>query len=248
MPFTPAHPAIVLPLLRSGYLSATGLIVGSIVPDFEYFIRMNDTSVHGHTLAGVFYFDLPVACLIAFIFHRFVKINLINNLPFFFQRKFNDLKQFKFEEYFRKHWGIFLISILIGSSSHLFWDSFTHANRFFVRNISYYNEVIVPFDGARYPLYYALQLLSSWIGLTIVSLYILALKPDEQTQPVKPKLLYWLVLIVVTLLVLFFRFYWLADAFNFVRGVICSISGFCIALFIAGQIRFDNAIKLSNPH
>jgi hypothetical protein len=42
MPFTFAHPAIVLPLkhLPKRWYSLTGLIIGSMTPDFEYFIRM----------------------------------------------------------------------------------------------------------------------------------------------------------------------------------------------------------------
>jgi len=36
MPFTFSHPAIVLPLTKARLkLSATGLIVGSTIPDFE---------------------------------------------------------------------------------------------------------------------------------------------------------------------------------------------------------------------
>ena len=42
MPFTFSHPAIVLPLVRKSghWFSATGLIIGSLTPDFEYFMRM----------------------------------------------------------------------------------------------------------------------------------------------------------------------------------------------------------------
>jgi len=49
MPFTFSHPAIVLPLatLRRQWISATGLIIGSITPDFEYFIRMKNTESTG---------------------------------------------------------------------------------------------------------------------------------------------------------------------------------------------------------
>ncbi|WP_240482010.1 DUF4184 family protein [Flavobacterium psychrophilum] len=39
MPFTFSHPAIILPLryLPRQWFSLTGLIIGSLTPDFEYF-------------------------------------------------------------------------------------------------------------------------------------------------------------------------------------------------------------------
>ena len=81
MPFTFSHPAVVLPLIRAGLkLSATGLIIGSIIPDFEYFIRMRDWSRYSHTLVGLAWFDLPLAILVCFIYHLIVKNYLFDNL------------------------------------------------------------------------------------------------------------------------------------------------------------------------
>ena len=53
MPFTPAHTALVLPFIQKRYLSATGLIAGSVAPDFEYFFKMSTNGVHGHTIPGL---------------------------------------------------------------------------------------------------------------------------------------------------------------------------------------------------
>ena len=54
MPFTFSHPAIVLPLkyLPKKWFSFTGLIIGSMTPDFEYFLRMKVKSDYSHTLNG----------------------------------------------------------------------------------------------------------------------------------------------------------------------------------------------------
>jgi hypothetical protein len=56
MPFTFAHPAVVLPggYLPKQWLSLTGLVVGSRTPDFEYFFRWRVLSLYSHTLAGIF--------------------------------------------------------------------------------------------------------------------------------------------------------------------------------------------------
>jgi hypothetical protein len=84
MPFTFSHPAIILPFLKSrkkNLFSATGLIVGSIIPDFEYFLTLSVERRFGHTINGIFYFDLPCALFICFIFHGLIKKPLLNNLP-----------------------------------------------------------------------------------------------------------------------------------------------------------------------
>lgn len=83
MPFTFSHPAIILPLkkLPKKYISMTGLIVGSITPDFEYFLRMK--SKYSHTISGILWYDLPMGIFLAFIFHNLIKEALINNMPLF---------------------------------------------------------------------------------------------------------------------------------------------------------------------
>ena len=75
MPFTLAHPAAIIPLqkLFKNKLSLTGLIIGSIIPDFEYLVNIVERSVISHKLEGVLYFDIPAALIITFCWHGFVK-------------------------------------------------------------------------------------------------------------------------------------------------------------------------------
>ena len=69
MPVTFAHPAIVLPFYKKPkFFSMTTLIIGSMSPDFEYFLRMKIKSDMSHTLLGIFYFDLPITLIIALSF------------------------------------------------------------------------------------------------------------------------------------------------------------------------------------
>jgi hypothetical protein len=243
MPFTPAHPAIVLPFLKWRHISATAFVVGSLAPDFEYFFKMSVSGQHSHTLLGIIYFDIPVTMALAFLFHRYVKANLINNLPIFLQQRFCITIQFDFVAYFKKHWFIFLICAAAGSFLHIFWDSFTHGKGFFIQQFPSLRKARVAFDGVRYPLFYAMQHISTFIGLTIIAFYIYFMKPDKDAKIVKPNLSYWLVLLFVTLVILFLRFNWLPESFNLGNAVVSSISGLCIALVIAGRIRFTNQLS-----
>src|SRR5687768_15085868 len=115
MPFTPAHAAIILPLVKLRRMSATGLIIGSMAPDFEYFFKVSVSSVHSHTWWGLLYFDIPVVFCLSLVFHLMVKQNLINNLPAFLQRRFQDTLHFDFLGYFKQYWAWFILSAAIGA-------------------------------------------------------------------------------------------------------------------------------------
>lgn len=140
MPFTLSHPAIVLPLRR--YFSLTGLVIGSMSPDFEYFVRMNLQSEYGHTFWGTFYFCLPISMIVSFLYHYYIRNSLIMNLPYFFQRRFARFKDFHWGNYCKEKWFLVIISILIGAFSHILWDSFTHKTGFFVQQFSFLQESI----------------------------------------------------------------------------------------------------------
>src|SRR6188768_3414024 len=96
MPFTFSHPAIILPLtcLPRKWFSLTGLVIGSLTPDFEYFLRMKIQGHYSHTISGIFCFDLPLGILLAFIFHNVVRNSLFDNLPTILKSRLLAFKHF----------------------------------------------------------------------------------------------------------------------------------------------------------
>ena len=235
MPFTPAHPAIVLPLLRSRWFSATGLIAGSLSPDFEYFFKMSVDGVHGHTWPGLFYFDLPVSVGLAYLFHLVVKRNLIHSLPLFLQSRFADTLTLRFQKYVLAKPFIFISSILVGATSHIVWDSFTHGTGFSVHYFSFYRGSYFPFDGVNYPLWYALQHISTFVGLTLVFLYV-AFMPALKSYLITPHYSYWLRLLLICIAVLSVRFAIQPNAASLGNIVVSAISALCIALVACGLL------------
>ena len=248
MPFTPAHPAIVLPLLRvnPNLVSATALIIGSMAPDFEYFFKMSVSSQHSHTLWGILYFDIPITILLAFLFHQVVKRNLIANLPAFFQCRFQPMIELDFKTYFKSHGWVVIISAGIGSASHIFWDSFTHGEAYFVRHISYYKYVFIPFDGVRYPLFYALQQFSTFVGLAIVCTYILLLKPSNSLKPKRPTVCYWVLIVAIYGLVIFLRFTFAEKQIDLGNFVVSSVAALLIGVSVGGVVRFGRGMNVSS--
>ena len=110
MPFTFAHPAIVLPL-KNKYLSLTGLIIGALIPDFEYFIRMKIVSNYSHTILGVFLFNLPLGIIFCFIFHNIIRNDLLVNLPYFLRTRLSIYTEFNWNKYFLKNYIPIIISL-----------------------------------------------------------------------------------------------------------------------------------------
>jgi len=236
MPFTFSHPAIILPLtyLPKKWFSLTGLIVGSLTPDFEYFIRMKIKSDYSHTIEGVFWFDLPLGILIAFIFHNIVRNSLLDNLPKIIKSRIIQLIKFDWNTYFKKNWLVVVISVLIGAYSHLFWDSFTHSHGYFVENIPTLREIINVF-GMKVSVFKILQHSSTLIGGFIILLAIYKL-PKEEIKINKINLTYWKVLIGIILFIVVIRFVTGLGIREFGNVVTTGISAGLIGLILTPKL------------
>lgn len=198
MPFTFSHPAIVLPLtfLPRKWYSLTGLVIGTVTPDFEYFLRMKVQSSYSHTISGIFWFDLPLGLLLAYVFHTIVRDSLYDNLPLLINSKFLIFKQFDWNHYFKKNWIIVSISILIGVASHVFWDSFTHKNGYFVQIIPLLNDTL-NLLGTEIPYFKIVQHSSSLIGALVIAFTLFKL-PSDKNAIGKVNLKYWIILTALT--------------------------------------------------
>ena len=206
MPFTFSHPAIVLPakyLPRKLY-SWTGLVIGSLVPDFEYFLRMKVESKYSHTLAGVFWFDLPLGILLAFIFHNIVRNKLIYNLPRFLKSRLLAFNNFNWNNYFRKNSFVVIVSIIIGALSHILWDSFTHGSGFFVQTIHSLKTNVNVF-GIQIFIFKVLQHGSTIVGGLIIIYEVLKL-PKNNNVLSSFGFRYWTLVFVLTLIIVSARF------------------------------------------
>ena len=205
MPFTFSHPAIVLPFtfLPRQWFSLTGLVVGSLTPDFEYFLRMRIQSDYSHTLSGIFWFDLPLGILLAFIFHNIVRDNLFDNLPTILSSRLIKFKQFDWNNYFKKNWFVVTISVLIGTASHIFWDSFTHDHGYFVQTIPALANT-VDLLGRQVPTLKILQHSSTLLGGLVIAFALFKITPDKNVTG-QLNIKYWSILTTLTLTIITVR-------------------------------------------
>lgn len=189
MPFTLAHPAAVLPLLRKArpWMSATGLILGSMAPDFEYFLRLRPGGGYGHSLLGLLLLDVPLTLVVVGLFHGIIRKPLVRNMPTFLRNRLGR---------FNKHaWPIsnlwsprLILGIIIGGLTHIAWDDLTHSRGPVARHFSpLYHPVLEK------PLFVWLQYASSLVGILAILLYVwlLPVRPTLPRPAARRQALFW---------------------------------------------------------
>ena len=232
MPFTFSHPAIVLPLtfLPRRWYSFTGLVIGSLTPDFEYFLRMRIESKYSHTLGGIFWFDLPLGIILSYLFHHIVRDRLFDNLPTVLSARLSRFKHVDWHSYFKTNWLIVLISIFIGAVSHLFWDSFTHDHGYFVQNIPALTNTL-DILGLHLPVLKILQHGSTFVGGLVILFALFRLTPDKSVTG-KLNLNYWGIFTMLTLTIIALRLFNGLDIKQYGNVIVTAISAGLISLTV----------------
>ena len=202
MPFTAAHPAMVLPIKAKWpkYFSLTALVVGSMSPDFEFFIHFYPLRGPGHTLLGSFYFNLPLVFLTAFLFHYAVKKPLIYCLPEIFGKRFYKMAEDNWSVFTFKNLLVFIYSALTGMATHFLLDAFTHPLHLFRQLVPQLTKMVVSlrFSDVAYNLsvYNIFHLTFTFAGFLTILYFLLKLPVQKSDKPgfVSPpkKWIYWL--------------------------------------------------------
>lgn len=190
MPFTLSHAAAVLPGLRTdgtarGPLFASALVLGSFAPDITYFAASFVPGAMGfgpvtHGLLGVLTIDvgLTVLLLAAWLM---VRDPLIALLPETWRGKVHTVLR-------GRAWGErpplvsalwFYISAVLGATTHVAWDAFTHVDRRGMQLLPVLGETV-----AGFPLYTYAQYGSSVLGFVALTWFLVsALRRAEPTLP-----------------------------------------------------------------
>ncbi|BBH20785.1 hypothetical protein Back11_21300 [Paenibacillus baekrokdamisoli] len=166
MPFTFSHPLYSVPLYRAApkWLSITGLLLGSMAPDLEYFVAMESYRTIGHSLVGFLIMGLPLCIALAIAFHLVVKPVLPKFMPSAggLEQYVTSMTSTRWEIRSVRAWIVLLVSLFIGFLTHLFMDSWTHRYGGFVEVFPILKEEIAG-NGS----YHWLQYGFSVIGLIV---------------------------------------------------------------------------------
>src|SRR5690349_24311549 len=95
VPFTLSHPAAAIPFSRSR-LVLSALVIGSLAPDFQYFVKLAGQERNAHTFPGAVLITFPAAVVMLFVYHSVLKWPVISLLPQLCQdRLFIPARQFR---------------------------------------------------------------------------------------------------------------------------------------------------------
>ena len=245
MPFTFAHPAIVLPLtwLSKRWYSLTGLVIGSVTPDFEYFIRMKVQSTYSHTWPGLVYFDLPVGLLLCFIFHGIVRNSLFENLPAVLKKHLMMFTSFNWLGDFKRRWLVVVVSLLVGSASHILWDGFTHSSGYFVQIFPVLTNHI-SIASLSIPIYKIIQHCSSVVGMCLVAFSITTLPVTQVNRKIDYK--YWLWAASITVTITALRLLIADSDRSYGNALVTIISGILLSVILTPLILKSHSNKYIN--
>lgn len=242
MPFTFAHPLYIAPLkaVKPAYFSLTGLLLGSMSPDFEYFIALEPYRTIGHSLSGLLLQAIPLSIVLAYLFHYIVKIPLAENLPALgnldLDRRARSLTgDWKLNHL--KSWLVFLVSIIIGFYSHVLIDACTHYSGMFVTKYSFFRDTLTGI-----PLYKWFQRSLSLFGLFVEAIFIMLLLSRVKMTArysrvtVQMKQLYWAIVLLFTVITVALKLL-ITSSTNYIgMFIVSSISGFIIGVVAASIV------------
>jgi hypothetical protein len=181
MPFTAAHAAAVLPFQRT-ILIPSALVVGCLSPDFEYFLRLAPRGGFGHTIPGILAMDLPLSVFVLWLYHAFAKKTVLRWLPASIRQRLYARSTFPSIPGLR-FVLLVSISIVIGATTHVLWDSFTHPSFWPYQHWGFLRQTIeLPVLGPMRCVK-LLQHLSTIAGLVALAAWIL--NWHRHTEPVE---------------------------------------------------------------
>ncbi|MFC5624351.1 DUF4184 family protein [Algoriphagus winogradskyi] len=233
MPFTFSHPAAILPFTKPNKrLSQTGLVIGSLVPDLEFYFKLKLGENIGHTLPGVILFDLPVALLVAFLFHGLVKKPLYNASPAKIQMKVAGQVNLDWNKFFTQNWMWVVMSITIGIATHLILDGMTHYDGWVVALLPLLQHEI--FTIAVYDL---LQYGLSVLGLVMVARVLISLESMPEANAAKfGKNRFWILVSIGFTAAILSRIYLFPEFISFWDVFMMCVGGLFYGLIFAALI------------
>jgi hypothetical protein len=169
MPFTTSHAAAVLPFLRTP-LPASALVIGSMAPDFPFFVPVGPGLVT-HTAVAIGTTDVALGAFGWLLWHgllsrpalwaapRAVRARLAE-VPLGVRPRLPDARSVL----------LTALALAVGSATHVLWDEFTHARRWGPERLPALYETWGLMPGYRW-LQYGSSLLGALIVLAWLALW-----------------------------------------------------------------------------
>ena len=166
MPFTISHAAAVLPLrkLTRSYFPLAALMIGSMSPDFAYFLPGEPLRLLTHSIPGIFWFCWPVSMAVWLVFTHVLEQPTFALLPDSWYARFTPSSR----EVTSRTLALASAAVIVGAATHVLWDSFTHRGTRIVDVLPGLHSVAFYYHGWRIRWFMVLQHLSTVAGMAIL--------------------------------------------------------------------------------
>ena len=178
MPFTISHAAAVLPL-RKTRLPLAALMIGSLSPDFAYFLPAELSRASTHNLNGILFFCLPVGLALWLLFVRVLERPTMVLLPAAWRERGPQSDPLSWRSL-----CLAGVAVIVGAITHVVWDAFTHAHTFVTNAFPAMHAEAFRIYGSPVRVFFILQVLSSIFGLLALAWWARGLR--HSTKRVAP--------------------------------------------------------------
>lgn len=157
VPFTLSHPAAVMLLGRTG-LPVAAMVAGSMAPDVPMFVRVPGAYAVTHSLLGVVTVDVVMGVLGVVVWFAVVRDVLVDVAPSVVRERLAATAR-----YSREQWLLVPAAVVVGASTHVAWDLFTHPRRWGSEHVGWLRETHYGLAGSAWA-----QHVSGALGLVLV--------------------------------------------------------------------------------
>ena len=174
MPFTISHAAAVLPFSKLGKsgLPLAAMMIGSMSPDFAYFLPESLAQTSRHDLEGILFFCWPASLVLWLLFVHVIEGPTIELLPAAWRARVPRSDT----TVSLKALALASIAVVLGAMTHVAWDAFTHANTPMTEVFPALRAEVFTVRGRSIRVYLVLQYVSSVVGLLALALWALKLR------------------------------------------------------------------------
>jgi hypothetical protein len=128
VPFTGSHPAAVLPFLRTP-LPASALVIGSMAPDFPYYLPFQP-GLYTHTAPAIVTTDLLLGAVAWALWHGLLAAPAIAAAPGALRARLAGVSLgLRHRLAGARSVLLTAAALVLGSGTHVLWDEFTHPRR-----------------------------------------------------------------------------------------------------------------------
>ena len=168
MPWTIAHAAAVLPLRPLRALPFPALVAGCMSPDLGYYIGHTELASPSHRLYPGLLLAIPSGLAMLAAWRRlspFARAALPAPLAVFFPTAVDEPPRGRAAAF-----AWLCLALLVGASTHIFWDGLTHAHGWFVHRTPFMRVPVELGGWYELPLYRLMQHLSTLFGCAVLLL------------------------------------------------------------------------------